>query len=100
MEGKIINKGSEKIIKGIEKVVDTVKVTLGPSGKAVALDTGLASDIPDIQRDGANILKSITFKDREFNMGAQLVKKASSQCESESGDSTTTCAILLLLFLV
>lgn len=95
MEGKIINKSSEKIIKGIEKVVDTVKVTLGPSGKAVAIDTGIASDIPDIQRDGATILKSISFKDREENMGAQLVRKASSQCESESGDSTTTCAILI-----
>lgn len=95
MEGKEINKSSEKIIKGIEKVVDTVKVTLGPSGKAVAIDNGMASDIPDIQRDGATILKSISFKDREMNMGAQLVRKASSQCESESGDSTTTCAILI-----
>ncbi len=95
MEGKNINKSSEKIIKGIEKVVDAVKVTLGPSGKAVAIDTGMVSDIPDIQRDGATILKSISFKDRELNMGAQLVKKASSQCESESGDSTTTCAILI-----
>lgn len=89
--GKEIKKGQEKIIAGVCKAVDTVKVTLGPAGHCVAV----ADDFQvSTSRDGANILKTINFEDPELNMGAELVKKAATNTESESGDSTTTTAIL------
>lgn len=92
MTGKIIKKGQEKIIKGVNKATEAVKVTLGPAGHSVAISTDFGA--VDASRDGANILKSINFKDQEENIGAQLVKKASTLTESEAGDSTTTTAIL------
>lgn len=89
--GKEIKKGQENIIAGVCKAVDTVKVTLGPAGHCVAV----ADDFQvSTSRDGANILKTINFDDPELNMGAELVKKASTNTENESGDSTTTTAIL------
>jgi len=89
--GKEIKKGQEKIIEGLVKAVDTVKVTLGPAGHCVAISDGFQVST---SRDGANILKTIDFNDPELNMGAELVKKASTNTESESGDSTTSCSIL------
>ncbi len=90
--GKEIKKGQDRIIAGVVEAVDTVKVTLGPAGHCVAV----ADDFQvSTSRDGANILKTINFDDPELNMGAELVKKASTNTESESGDSTTTTAILI-----
>lgn len=89
--GKEIKKGQEKLIDGLVKAVDTVKVTLGPAGHSVAIADSFQVST---SRDGANILKTIDFKDPELNMGAELVKKAATLTESESGDSTTTTAIL------
>lgn len=89
--GKEIKKGQEKIIEGLVKAVDTVKVTLGPAGHCVAISDDFQVST---SRDGANILKTINFNDPELNMGAELVKKASTNTETESGDSTTSCSIL------
>lgn len=89
--GKEIKKGQEKIIEGLKKAVDTVKVTLGPAGHCVAIADAFQVST---SRDGANILKTIEFDDPELNLGAELVKKAATLCESESGDSTTTTSIL------
>ena len=89
--GKKIKQGQGKIIEGLVKAVDTVKVTLGPAGHCVAISDDFQVST---SRDGANILKTICFDDPELNMGAELVKKASTNTESESGDSTTSCSIL------
>ena len=89
--GKEIKQGQEKIIEGLVMAVDTVKVTLGPAGHCVAISDDFQVST---SRDGANILKTISFDDPELNMGAELVKKASTNTESESGDSTTSCSIL------
>lgn len=89
--GKEIKLGQGRIIEGLVKAVDTVKVTLGPAGHCVAISDDFQVST---SRDGANILKTICFDDPELNMGAELVKKASINTESESGDSTTSCSIL------
>lgn len=102
MTGKIINSGLEsqaKIIEGVEKAVEAIKVTLGPSGKAVAINIdAMVNDAPEVSRDGATVAKSISFKDQSLNMGAQLVKKAASLTEEQVGDATSSCSILVSEF--
>lgn len=96
MDGKILDFGSEsqqKVIKGVTLAVKAVEKTLGPSGKCVAINSGFGA--PEITRDGATVIKSISFSDQELNMGAQLVKKAASLTESMCGDATSTCSILI-----
>ncbi len=95
-EGKIISTGNRKIIEGVVKTADTIKTTLGPAGKAVAIASDFGS--PDVSRDGATVAKSISFNDPALNMGAQLVKDAASQAERLSGDGTSTCSILIKEF--
>lgn len=99
MSGKIINSGLEsqaKIIEGVEKAVNAIKVTLGPSGKAVAIGLDpMVNDAPEVSRDGATVAKSISFKDQALNMGAQLVRKAASLTEEQVGDATSSCSILV-----
>jgi chaperonin GroEL len=95
MEGKIIKIGEltqSKIIEGVVKTVDAVKITIGPAGKGVALDTGMGVDIT---RDGASVAKIVKFKDREMNMGAELVKKAAELTETQAGDGTSSTSILI-----
>lgn len=102
MESKIIKSGEEaqnKIIEGVVKAVDAIKTTLGPAGKGVALNAGGFGNI-EITRDGATVAKSINFKDQELNIGAELVKKAAESTESQAGDGTSSCAILLKEFCV
>ena len=91
-EGKVIYTGNEKVIEGVVKTADTIKTTLGPAGKAVAIAGDLG---PEVSRDGATVAKSISFKDDAMNLGAQLVKQAASLSESLSGDGTSTSSILI-----
>ena len=101
MEGKIINNGisaQSEIIEGVKKSVGAIKTTLGPSGKAVAINLGVVSDAPEITRDGATVAKSISFKNQSLNMGAQLIKKAASLTEEQAGDGTSTTSILIKEF--
>lgn len=81
---KIVN-SQEKVIEGVIKTADTIKATLGPSGKAVAINQSFG-EVPEISRDGATVAKSISFKDQAMNMGAQLIKKAASLTEQQAGD--------------
>lgn len=95
---KIISKGlatQEEIIKGVIEAVDAIKVTMGPSGKCVAIDNMIG---PEITRDGATVAKSISFKNPAKNMGAQLVRKASTSTEESVGDATSTTAVLIKEF--
>lgn len=100
MEGKIIKIGEEaqeKIIEGVVKSVDAIKTTIGPAGKGVALDTGFGVEIT---RDGATVAKSIKFKDREMNLGAELVKKAAESTERQAGDGSSTTSLLIKEFCI
>ena len=91
-EGKIILNGNEKVIEGVVKTANTIKTTLGPAGKAVAIYNDLG---PEVSRDGATVAKSISYSDAAMNLGAQLVRSAASLSESLSGDGTSTCSILI-----
>src|SRR5512147_104055 len=78
--------------KGIDTLVDSVKVTLGPKGHAVALDKKWGA--PSVVDDGVNIAKEIELPDPFENMGAQLVKEAASKTNDACGDGTTTSTVL------
>lgn len=77
---------------GINKLADTVKVTLGPKGRNVALDKSFGA--PLITNDGVTIAKEIELEDRYENMGAQLVKEVATKTQDVAGDGTTTATLL------
>lgn len=81
-----------RILEGINKLSDTVKVTLGPKGKNVMLDLGYGS--PSVSNDGVSIAKEIEFEDVFENMGAQIVKDVAMGTNNTAGDGTTTATIL------
>lgn len=78
--------------RGIEKLADTVKVTLGPKGRNVVLDKSYGA--PTITNDGVTIAKDIEFEDKYENMGAQLVKEVATKTNDVAGDGTTTATVL------
>ena len=77
---------------GIDKLADTVKVTLGPKGRNVVLDKKFGS--PLITNDGVTIAKEIELEDAFENMGAQLVKEVATKTNDVAGDGTTTATLL------
>ncbi len=77
---------------GIDKVADTVKVTLGPKGRNVVLDKGFGA--PTITNDGVTIAKEIELEDKYENMGAEMVKEVASKTNDAAGDGTTTATLL------
>src|SRR3989338_7926190 len=79
------------LIKGIDKVANTVKVTLGPKGRNVILDK---QPSPLITNDGVTIAKEIELKDKFENIGAKLIKEVASQTQDKAGDGTTTATLL------
>ena len=95
MSKKII-KGQAGMIEGINAVADTIKVTLGPKGKCVAIQSSFGG--PDITRDGATVAKGISLKDPVESMGAELIKNAAVKTEEQAGDSTSSTAILVQEF--
>ncbi len=82
----------KSIIKGVDQLADTVKVTLGPKGRNVVLDKKFGA--PLITNDGVTIAKEIEFEDRFENMGAQLVKEVATKTNDVAGDGTTTATLL------
>lgn len=89
---KFAQEAREKIKAGVNKLADTVKVTLGPKGRNVLLDKSYGS--PTITNDGVTIAKEIDLEDKFENMGAQLVKDVASKTNDAAGDGTTTATIL------
>jgi chaperonin GroEL len=79
------------LLKGIDKVANTVKVTLGPKGRNVVLDKGSK---PVVTNDGVTIAKEIDLVDKFENMGAKLVKEVASKTNDLAGDGTTTATVL------
>ena len=82
----------QSIKRGIDKVADAVKVTIGPKGRNAILDKGYGA--PTITNDGVSIVKEIELEDKFENMGAQLLKEVASKTNDIAGDGTTTSAIL------
>jgi chaperonin GroEL len=78
--------------RGADKLADTVKVTLGPRGRNVILDKAFGA--PLVCSDGVTIAKEIVLEDAFENMGAQLIKEASSKTNDVAGDGTTTATVL------
>ena len=81
-----------KLLDGVNKLADTVKVTLGPKGRNVVLDKSYGA--PLITNDGVTIAKEIELEDPFENMGASLVKEVSTKTNDVAGDGTTTATVL------
>ena len=82
----------KKLLEGVNKLADTVKVTLGPKGRNVVLDKSFGA--PLITNDGVTIAKEIELEDSYENMGARLVKEVSTKTNDVAGDGTTTATVL------
>ncbi|GAA0482759.1 chaperonin GroEL [Alkalibacterium indicireducens] len=80
------------MLRGVDKLADTVKVTLGPKGRNVILDKSFGA--PQITNDGVTIAKEIELDDKFENMGAQLVAEVASKTNDIAGDGTTTATVL------
>jgi len=78
--------------KGVDRLVNAVKVTLGPKGRNVVLDKGFGS--PEITNDGVTIAKEIELENKFENIGAEIVKEVASKTNDLAGDGTTTAALL------
>lgn len=82
----------DRLKKGVDKLADAVKVTLGPKGRNVILDKKFGA--PAVTKDGVSVAKEIELKDPIENMGAQLVKEVASKTADAAGDGTTTATVL------
>jgi chaperonin GroEL len=85
-------KARERLARGVDKLANAVKVTLGPKGRNVAIEKSFGS--PVITKDGVTVAKEIELDDKFENMGAQLVKEVASKTSDAAGDGTTTATIL------
>ncbi|RKX25604.1 MAG: chaperonin GroEL [Candidatus Zixiibacteriota bacterium] len=81
-----------KLMVGIDKLADAVKVTLGPRGRNVAIDRKFGS--PTITKDGVTVAKEIELENSFENMGAQMVKEVASKTSDDAGDGTTTATLM------
>ena len=81
----------EKMLNGVRKLAQAVKVTLGPSGRVVVLEKSFGA--PTVTKDGVTVAKEIELDDPYENMGAQMVKEVASKASKDAGDGTTTATI-------
>jgi chaperonin GroEL len=92
---KIVKFDSEArslMLRGVDILANTVKVTLGPKGRNVVIDKSYGA--PRITKDGVTVAKEIDLEDKFENMGAQMVKEVASKTNDVAGDGTTTATIL------
>ncbi len=82
----------QQMLRGVNKLADAVKVTLGPRGRNVVLEKSFGA--PTITKDGVTVAKEIELEDKFENMGAQMVKEVASKANDEAGDGTTTATVL------
>ncbi len=82
----------DNMLRGVDALADTVKLTLGPKGRNVALDRGYGS--PSIVNDGVTIAREIELEDKEQNLGAKLVYEVANKTNDVAGDGTTTATVL------
>jgi len=89
----IFNEKARAALKrGVDKLANTVKVTLGPRGRNVVLDKSYGA--PVISKDGVTVAKEIELEDKVENMGAEIIKEVASKTNEAAGDGTTTATIL------
>jgi len=82
----------QSILRGVNKLADAVKVTLGPKGRNVVIEKKFGS--PTITKDGVTVAKEIDLKDEVENVGAQMVREVASKTSDTAGDGTTTATVL------
>src|SRR5438876_4673454 len=82
----------QSILRGINRLADAVRVTLGPQGRNVVLDKKYGS--PVITKDGVTVAKEIELADKYENMGAQMVREVAVKTNDTAGDGTTTATVL------
>src|SRR6184192_3274997 len=82
----------QAVLRGVNRLADAVKVTLGPRGRNVVLDKKFGS--PVITKDGVTVAKEIDLKEPLENMGAQMVREVASKTSDVAGDGTTTATVL------
>jgi len=82
----------EALVRGVDALANTVKVTLGPKGRNVVLDKGYGA--PTITKDGVSVAKEIELEDKNENLGVELVKEVASKTNDVVGDGTTTATVL------
>jgi len=82
----------QAIKRGVDKLADAVKVTLGPRGRNVVLDKGFGA--PTITKDGVTVAKEIELEDKFENIGAELIKEVANKTNDVAGDGTTTATLL------
>ncbi len=95
MAAKDIKFGTDarsKMLKGVETLAKTVKVTLGPKGRNVMLDKSYGA--PKLTKDGVSVAKEVALADKFENMGAQLIKEVAQKTADKAGDGTTTATVL------
>ena len=80
------------MMRGVNILADTVKVTLGPKGRNVVMDKSYGA--PRITKDGVSVAKEIDLEDKLANLGAQMLKEVASKTHEEAGDGTPTATIL------
>ena len=81
-----------RVLKGVDKLANAVKATLGPKGRNAILDKMFGA--PTVTKDGVTVAKEIELKDKFENMGAQMVKEVASKTSDIAGDGTTTATVL------
>ncbi len=86
-----------RMARGVNILADAVKVTLGPRGRNVVLDSAYGA--PTVTKDGVSVAKGIELKDKFENMGAQMVKEVASRTSDDAGDGTTTATVLAQIIL-
>jgi chaperonin GroEL len=84
--------GRRKLLSGMKKAFDAVKVTLGPKARHVVLDKGFGA--PEISDDGVSIVKEIELKDKVENLGVEILKEVAEKTSDKAGDGTTTAMVL------
>ena len=82
----------EQILRGVKKLADTVRVTMGPRGRNVVIEKSFGA--PLITKDGVTVAKEVELEDKLENMGAQMVKEVASKTSDNAGDGTTTATVL------
>ena len=82
----------ENLLKGLDILADTVKVTLGPKGRNVVIEQSFG--VPKITKDGVTVAKAIELKNKRHNVEAQLIKSVASKASDMAGDGTTTATVL------
>lgn len=95
MAAKDIKFGTDarsKMLKGVETLAKTVKVTLGPKGRNVMIDKSYGA--PKLTKDGVSVAKEVVLTDKFENMGAQLIKEVAQKTADKAGDGTTTATVL------